>query len=154
MGGGALPSTSLAEQLGRALPPFQRELDALVIPACGRDDVQGLFGLNESVCIGAVYWACNPERLQTTRRLYAAFQEAGITQRRLQAEDSLLLDPGASIGFELGQDLKGLRLQSLAIFPRSSSTKLPPARSQPACGLAPAQDFPEGQVRLAVGSPP
>ena len=34
--GGALPSTSLAEQLGRALPPSQRELDGLVIPACGR----------------------------------------------------------------------------------------------------------------------
>jgi hypothetical protein len=48
-GGRRAALTSLAEQLGRALPPFQRELDGLVIPACGRDDVQGLFGLNESV---------------------------------------------------------------------------------------------------------
>jgi hypothetical protein len=153
--GGALPSTSLAEQLGRALPPFQRELDGLVIPACGRDDVQGLFGLNESVRIGAVYWACNPERLQTTRRLYAAFQEAGITQRRLQAEDSLLLDPGASIGFELGEDsLKGLRLQSGDF---SALIQYEAAASQEPASLwigTFAADMPEGQVRLAVGPRP
>ena len=153
--GGALPSSSMAEQLGRALPPFQRELDALIIPACGRDDVQGLFGLSESIRIETVYWACDPERLQTTRRLYAAFQSAGVLQRRLQAEDSLLLDPGASIGFELGEDsLKGLRLQSgdfSALIQYEALTNLEPASLWISTF---AQDLPEGQVRLAVGPRP
>ncbi len=153
--GGALPSTSLAEQLGRALPPFQRELDGLVIPACGRDDVQGLFGLNESVRIGAVYWACNPERLQTTRRLYAAFQSAGVLQRRLQAEDSLLMGGSASIHFALGEDsLKGLRLQSgdfSALIQYEAAANPEPASLWIG---AFAQDLPEGQVRLAVGPRP
>lgn len=153
--GGSLSSSSLAEQLGSALPPFQRELDALIIPACGRDDVQGLFGLSESIRIGVVYWACNPERLQTTRRLFAAFQGAGIPQRRLQKEDSLLLGGSASVGFALGEDsLKALRLQNgsfSALIQYEAFTIAEPASLWIG---AFTQGVPEGPVRLAVGPRP
>ena len=153
--GGALPSSSMAEQLGRALPPFQRELDALIIPACGRDDVQGLFGLSESIRIETVYWACDPERLQTTRRLYAAFQSAGVLQRRLQQEDVLLLGEGASVGFALGEDsLRALRVRSgdfLALIQYEASASL----EQASLWVGAFTDqMPEASAHLAVGPRP
>ncbi|HNW94570.1 MAG TPA: ComEC/Rec2 family competence protein [Anaerolineaceae bacterium] len=150
--GGSLPSASLKQQLGSALPPFQRELDALIIPACGKDDVQGLFGLSESFRIGAVYWACNPERLQTTRRLYETFQSAGVLQRRLQPQDELLLGGSAVLGFTLGEDaLKALSLRSAdfsALVQFESAVNLEPVSLWLG---AFAQEMPDAQARLAVG---
>ena len=153
--GASLPSASLAQQLGSALPPIQRELDALIIPSCGRDDVQGLFGLSESFRVNAVYWACDPERLQTTRRLYAEFQSEGIPQSRLQPEDQMILGGGASLGFSLGEDsLKTLRLHSgdfsgLIQYEASASVETA------SLWLGPfAPEMPAAQARLAVGPRP
>ena len=101
--GGSLTASSLAHQLGTALPPFSREIDALVIPACGKADVSGLFGLTESFTLGKVYWGCDPERIQTTRRLYAAFQQAQVPQQRLQPTDQLDLR-GAQLAFTFGEE--------------------------------------------------
>jgi len=101
--GGSLEASTLAQQLGQALPPFSRELDALIIPACGKADVSGLFGLTESFTLDTVYWGCDPERIQTTRRLYAAFQQAQIPQRRLAANDLIDLG-GAQLAFIFGEE--------------------------------------------------
>jgi competence protein ComEC len=101
--GGSLEASTLAQQLGTALPPFSPEVDALVIPACGKADVSGLFGLAESFTLGKVYWGCDPERIQTTRRVYAAFQQAQIPQQRLQSTDQLNLG-GAQLAFTFGEE--------------------------------------------------
>jgi len=153
--GGALSAASLAEQTGTALPPFQRELDALIIPVCGRDAVQGLFGISEQLRIGAVYWACDPNRLQTTHRLYAAFQSAGIPQRRLQPEDALLLDEGAQVSFELGTDaLAALRVKrggfSALIEYEAAVSREPTSLWVGSFGT----EMPSSQVQLAVGPRP
>jgi len=153
--GGSLPAASLAEQLGNALPPFQREIDALVIPVCGRDAVQGLYGINESVRIEVVYWACDPDRLQTTRRLYASFQTSGILQRRLQPDDALLFGDGALVSFELGADsLSSLRVQSglysALIQYKADSSPEPVSLWVGAYGA----EMPGAQVHLALGTRP
>jgi len=101
--GGSLEASSLAQQLGQALPPFSRTVEALIIPACGKADVSGLFGLTESFTLGNIYWGCDPERIQTTRRLYAAFQQAQIPQQRLQSTDQLNLG-GAQLAFTFGEE--------------------------------------------------
>ena len=155
LAGGNLPASELAEQLGTALSPFQRELDALLIPACGRDDVRGLFGLSESVRIREVYWACDPDRLQATRRLAAAFQEAGIPQRRLQVEDNLLMGGGSSLGFILAENsLKALRLRSgdfSALVQYEAFTSHEPASLWVGSFV---QELPGSRVLLAVGPRP
>jgi len=101
--GGSLGASTLAQQLGTALPPFSREVDALIIPSCGKADVSGLFGLTESFTLGKVYWGCDPERIQTTRRIYAAFQESQVPQQRLQPTDQLNLG-GAQLVFTFGEE--------------------------------------------------
>ncbi|MFZ3071601.1 MAG: hypothetical protein WA110_10850, partial [Anaerolineaceae bacterium] len=102
--GGSMAPTSLADQVGKTLPPFTRELDFLVIPACGKADVSGLFGLSDEFRIGQVLWACDPERIQTTRRLYQSFQEAQVPQRRLTSADALMLGTNAEAQFNLSED--------------------------------------------------
>ncbi len=101
--GGSLEASSLAQQLGAALPPFSRQIDALVIPSCGKADVSGLFGLTESFTLGKVYWGCDPERIQTTRRIYTAFQQAQVPQQRLRPMDLLDLG-GAQLAFSFGEE--------------------------------------------------
>lgn len=101
--GGSLGASTLAQRLGEALPPFSRELDALIIPACGKADVSGLFSLTDSFTLGKVYWGCDPERIQTTRRIYAAFQQAQVPQQRLQPTDQLDLS-GAQLAFTFGEE--------------------------------------------------
>ena len=101
--GGSLEASSLAEQLGTALPPFNREVDALIIPSCGKADVSGLFGLTQSFTLGKVYWGCDPELIQTTRRIYTAFQQAQVPQQRLQPTDQLDLG-SAQLAFTFGEE--------------------------------------------------
>jgi competence protein ComEC len=101
--GGSLEASSLAQQLGAALPPFSRQIDALVIPSCGKADVSGLFGLTESFTLGKVYWGCDPEHIQTTRRVYTAFQQAQVPQQRLRPTDQLDLG-GAQLAFSFGEE--------------------------------------------------
>jgi len=101
--GGSLGASTLAQQLGTALPPFSREVDALIIPSCGKADVSGLFGLTQNFTLGKVYWGCDPERIQTTRRIYAAFQQAQVPQQRLQPTDQLDLG-GAQLVFTFGEE--------------------------------------------------
>lgn len=101
--GGSLGASTLAQQLGTALPPFSRGVDALIIPSCGKADVSGLFGLTQSFTLGKVYWGCDPERIQTTRRIYAAFQQAQVPQQRLQPTDQLDLG-GAQLVFTFGEE--------------------------------------------------
>lgn len=109
--GGSLPSASLAEQLGKFLPPFTRELDLVVIPTCGKADVSGLFGLAGQFRIGQVLWACDPERIQTTRRLYESFQKEQVLQRRLVPGMSLDLGGGGQAYFTFAEeDLASMQL--------------------------------------------
>ncbi|MFZ3151059.1 MAG: ComEC/Rec2 family competence protein [Anaerolineaceae bacterium] len=109
--GGSLPSASLAEQLGKFLPPFTRELDLVVIPACGKADVSGLFGLAGQFRIGQVLWACDPERIQTTERLYQSFQKEQVLQRRLVPGMSLDLGGGGQAYFTFSEeDLASIQL--------------------------------------------
>jgi hypothetical protein len=114
-----------------------------------------LFGLSESVRIREVYWACDPDRLQVTRRLAAAFQEAGIPQRRLQGEDNLLMGSGSSLGFILAENsLKALRLRSgdfSALVQYEAFTSPEPASLWVGSFV---QELPGSRVLLAVGPRP
>ena len=87
----------LSEHLSRLLPFGTSELDVVIIPSCKRDDVIGLIGLNDHVNISQVYWVCEPDRIQTTKLLYQAFESAGVDQRGLFVDDYLDLGEGASL---------------------------------------------------------
>ncbi len=88
---------SLSEQLNWMLPFGTRELDVLIIPSCKRDDVSGLVGLSEHINIQQVYWVCDPDRIQTTKMLYQAFETAGVYQKGLFTGDYLDLGEDASL---------------------------------------------------------
>lgn len=94
---GAVPGSALKESLGKALPFNHRELDFLVIPSCRKDDVDGLVGLSEHVSIGTALWACDPERIQTTRRLYQDMQADKVIQATFTEGDWLDLGQDASL---------------------------------------------------------
>jgi len=94
---GAVPGSALKETLGKALPFNHRELDFLVIPSCRKDDVDGLVGLSKHVSIGTALWACDPERIQTTRRLYQDMQADQVIQATFTEGDWLDLGQDASL---------------------------------------------------------
>jgi len=94
---GTVDASSLHEHLGKFLPYAYRRLDMLVIPSCKLDDVSGLVGLVERVRIAQVVWACDQERIQTTRQLYRSFADADIPQTSLATGDQLDLGDGAMI---------------------------------------------------------
>ena len=50
-----------------------------------------------------LFRSCDPERIQTTRRIYAAFQQAQVPQQRLQPTDQLDLG-GAQLVFTFGEE--------------------------------------------------
>jgi competence protein ComEC len=94
---GAVDASSLREHLGKFLPFGYRRLDMLVIPSCKLDDVSGLVGLTGRVKISQVVWACDPERIQTTRQLYLSFEDADVPQTSFVVGDQLDLGNGALI---------------------------------------------------------
>lgn len=94
---GAVDASSLREHLGKFLPFGYRRLDMLVIPSCKLDDVSGLVGLTGRVKISRVVWACDPERIQTTRQLYRSFEDADIPQTSYVVGDQLDLGDGTLI---------------------------------------------------------
>jgi hypothetical protein len=154
--GGSLEASSLAQQLGAALPPFSRTLDALIIPACGKADVSGLFGLTESFTLGKVYWGCDPERIQTTRRIYTAFQQAQVPQQRLQPANQLDLG-GAQLAFAFGKeslaalqidqaDFHALISYDASFSPKDNSIGLLINSTMPPASTA--------QLTLLTGAPP
>ncbi len=87
--------SSLREELSRFLPFGNHALDAVIIPSCKRADVTGLIDLSDHIPIESVYWACDPERIQTTRSLYQSFTQAGIKQQGVFTGDVLDLGEGA-----------------------------------------------------------
>jgi competence protein ComEC len=101
---GAVDASSLYEHLGKYLPFGYRQLDMLVIPSCKLNDVSGLMGLTGRVKISRVVWACDQERIQTTRQLYRSFEDADIPQTSFVAGDQLDLGDGALISLVTSED--------------------------------------------------
>ena len=151
--GGSLPANSLAQQVSNALPTFSRQLDYLLIPSCSRDSVSGLFDLTSQLQIQQVVWACDPERLQTTQRLYETFAQEQIDQMRLSDNQVFDLGNGAQAIPSLSEE----KLQSLLIIHEGFKSQI---NFDPGYSLLPAdlslliaENLPEvPQYRLAPSS--
>jgi len=85
----------LSEQIESLLPPFKRELEVVIIPACRQDQLSGLFGLTRQVKVGQVLWGCDPEERQISKRLWSSFAAEGIPQARLIGDVLLDFQPGS-----------------------------------------------------------
>lgn len=105
---GAANASTLHEHLGKFLPFGYRQLDMLVIPSCKLDDVSGLVGLTGRVKVSQVVWACDPERIQTTRQLYRTFTDANIPQTNFAVGDQLDLGNGVMITLVTSVDNKAV----------------------------------------------
>jgi len=101
----------LSEQIELLLPPFNRTLEALIIPDCQQKQLSGLFGLTRQINVSQVLWACNPDERQISKRLWSAFESEGIAQSRLTGNESLNFQTG-SYNFVMGdKKLKSLILE-------------------------------------------
>ena len=107
--GEAEPSI-LSEQIESLLPPFKRELEVVIIPACRQDQLSGLFGLTRQVKVGQVLWGCDPEERQISKRLWSSFAAEGIPQARLIGDVLLDFQPG-SLSFVMADE----KLQALVL---------------------------------------
>jgi len=107
--GEAEPSI-LSEQIESLLPPFKRELEVVIIPACRQDQLSGLFGLTRQVKVGQVLWGCDPEERQISKRLWSSFAAEGIAQARLNSDELLDFQPG-SLSFVMADE----KLQALVL---------------------------------------
>jgi len=105
---GAVEPSNLRTQLSNFMPLTFRELDSLVIPSCKKDDVIGLVDLEDRISIHQVIWACDPERIQTTRQLYQSFSAAGVDQAHMSPDDRLDLGNGAFLTLQAAQDNNAL----------------------------------------------
>lgn len=105
---GAIEPSSLRAQLSNFMPLTFRKLDSLVIPSCKKDDVIGLVDLEDRISLHQVIWACDPERIQTTRQLYQSFSSAGVDQAHMSPGDRLDLGNGAFLTLQTAQDNNAL----------------------------------------------
>jgi len=105
---GAIEPSSLRAQPSNFMPLTFRKLDSLVIPSCKKDDVIGLVDLEDRISLHQVIWACDPERIQTTRQLYQSFSAAGIDQAHMSPSDQLDLGNGAFLTLQAAQDNNAL----------------------------------------------
>lgn len=105
---GAIEPSSLRAQLSNLMPLTFRKLDSLVIPSCKKDDVIGLVDLEDRISLQQVIWACDPERIQTTRQLYQSFSSAGVDQAHMSPGDRLDLGNGAFLTLQTAQDNNAL----------------------------------------------
>ena len=100
----------LSEQIESLLPPFDRKLEAVIIPRCQQDQLSGLFGLTRQVEVGQVLWGCDPEDRQISKRLWSSFEAERIAQIRLTGDELLDFQPG-SLGFRMADG----KLQALVL---------------------------------------
>ena len=84
---GAMDGRTLLQEVTAAFSPFNRQIDFIIIPSCSKAAVSGLFGLTNSMRVGQVLWGCDASRLATTRNLSHAFEQQGIPQANLRAQD-------------------------------------------------------------------
>lgn len=87
--GGNKESTVLAEQVSKALPAFKQKVAYVIIPACNKASIIGFYGLPSQITIGELLWACDPESNASSQSLYSFFEDANLTQTKLN-EDMLL----------------------------------------------------------------
>lgn len=114
--GGAMPPRALAEHISASLPPYRQYLNAVIIPVCKKADVKGLFGLEARFSIDTVYWACDPDRIQTTQRLFSEFKESKIPQVILQPSEQILFGETGRLTFakdSAGEAIVHVRLNVL-----------------------------------------
>jgi competence protein ComEC len=104
--GGESPST-LVDQLGRRIPPFNRGLDYLVVASTQENQVAALPRVLEQYRPKSVLWAGNPQASFYSRRL-----EVWLTTNHIPLEKA---DTGTS--FDLGD---GAQLRILAVSPRGA----------------------------------
>ena len=100
----------LSEQIESLLPPFDRKLEVVIIPDCRQDQLSGLFGLTRQVKVGQVFWGCDPEGRQISKRLWSSFAAEGIAQTRLTGDELLDFQPG-SLRFSVAEGV----LQALVL---------------------------------------
>jgi competence protein ComEC len=100
----------LSEQIESLLPPFERNLEVVIIPGCQQDQLSGLFGLTRQVKVGRVLWGCDPDDRQISKRLWSSFASEGIAQTRLTGNELLNFHPGNLI-FQMADE----KLQALVL---------------------------------------
>ena len=102
LSGGSGDSTSLAEAVSRALPPFKQKIAYVIVPACKKADLNGLFSLPEQVELGKVLWGCDPESSRAAQTLYSYFEAQNLNQ--IVIDDQFLLNwEDGTIAFEFGE---------------------------------------------------
>lgn len=100
----------LSEQIESMLPPFNRELNVVIIPGCQQDQLSGLFGLTRQVQVGQVLWGCDPNDRQISKRLWSSFAAEEILQARLTGDEILDFQPG-TLRFGMAEE----QLQSIVL---------------------------------------
>jgi competence protein ComEC len=90
------PSTALlADQLGRQLPPFRRELDVLLVSSPLEEEIAGTVGVVGRYPPDRVIWLGGPSPSRAADRLRAALKESGPT----------IQDGEAGSRLEIGEEL-------------------------------------------------
>ncbi len=94
--GGESPS-ALSAALGRSLPPFQRQLDALIIANPASYQVAALPVVVERYPPDLIWWGGGTQASREASRLYRQTQDAGIPLRQAATGDVLWLDAGVRL---------------------------------------------------------
>ena len=111
LSGGATSATRLAENVSKALPPFQQNIAYLIVPGCKKAQLNGFFGLPDQMRIGTVLWACDPESSRTAQSLFSYFENKDLSQ--LIIDNQYLLNwSGGEMSFAIDEE----GLQALMII--------------------------------------
>ncbi len=94
--GGASPS-ALSDALGRQLPPFHRQLDALVVANPAAYQIDALPVVTERYPPAFIWWGGGVQASGAASRLYRQAVEKDIPLQRAASGDILVLDDGVQL---------------------------------------------------------
>lgn len=95
--GSAPQANTLAGWLGREAGPFQRRLDAVILPFQRAALLEGLPAVMERLPCRALYWMVEPPNSRVATRLNQTIQLSHTPQQRLTAGDRLQLDQDLTV---------------------------------------------------------
>jgi len=95
--GSAPQANTLAGWLGREAGPFQRRLDAVILPFQRAALLEGLPAAMERLPCRALYWMVEPPNSRVATRLNQTIQPSHTPQQHLTPGDRLQLDRGLTV---------------------------------------------------------
>lgn len=94
---GGASSKRLNEILGRALPPFSGQLDAVLLNDPSASSMSGLQGTLDRFPLQRIFWGCTPPEHGTARRIINAARNTDAKIYRLETGSGIAIGPEAKV---------------------------------------------------------